>query len=71
MKILKFKIDGMSCWGCSSWVAGSLEATKWIESAKVSHKTKWAEVEYNENIIWEKDIFELIRNKGYNPVYIK
>ena len=67
MKTIKFKIEWMTCGGCSGWVEWTLKGTEWINSAEVSHETKLAKVEYDENIISEEKIFEIVKNMNYTP----
>lgn len=67
MKTYEFKIEGMTCGGCSGWVAWTLKGTNWINSAEVSHETKLAKVEYDESVISESDIFEIVKNMNYTP----
>lgn len=67
MKNIEFKIDGMSCGGCAWWMSRAFEETKWINSVDVSHETKLAKIEYDESILSENDIFEIVKNKNYIP----
>jgi len=65
MKKIEFKIEWMSCGGCSGGVTRTLTWTNWINNADVSHETKLAKVEYDENIISENDIFTIVKNMNY------
>lgn len=65
MKKIEFRIEGMTCQGCSWWVEGTVKWTKWIINASVSHETKLVKIEYDENIITKDDIFEIIKNMNY------
>jgi copper chaperone CopZ len=67
MKKIEFKIEWMTCGWCSGWVAWTLKWTNWIETAEVSHETKLAQVEFNEDIISKDDIFKIIKNMNYIP----
>lgn len=67
MKTIEFKIEGMTCGGCAWWVVWTLKWTDGINNADVSHETKLAKIEYNDNQISKNDIFEIVKNMNYTP----
>jgi len=67
MKTIEFTIEWMSCGGCAGWVVWRLQSTTGIKSAEVSHITKKAQVQYDDTIISEQDIFEIIKAMNYIP----
>lgn len=67
MKKIEFKIEWMICGGCSGWVKWTLKWANWIKNAEVSHETKLAQIEYDENIISKDEIFEIVKNMNYIP----
>jgi len=67
MKTIEFKIEWMTCGWCAGWIAGTLNGTEWIKNADVSHETKLAKVEYDENTISKDKIFTIIKEMNYIP----
>ena len=60
MKKIEFIIEKMSCGWCSGWVQWKLMSKNGIISANVSHKKKIEKIEYDESMISENDLFEIL-----------
>ena len=67
MKI-QFKITNMSCASCALVNEKSLLKTKGVLSAKIDFASGLAAVEFNEKIIGQKHIKEIITNNGYGVI---
>lgn len=61
-----FKISGMHCASCALNNEKALAKTKGMISANVNYATKKAMVEYDENILTEKDVKDVIKKNGYD-----
>ncbi|MFP4457339.1 MAG: cation transporter [Clostridia bacterium] len=67
MKEVTIRVDDMHCAACSSRVEKVLNQTEGVTSANVNLATLKAKVKYNEEIVNEKDLFEVIEKAGYTP----
>ena len=61
----KFKISGMHCTSCAMNIDGELEDTKGIKQANTNYAKSQTEVEFDENIITDKQIISIIEKTGY------
>ena len=68
MKEKTFKINGMSCASCAASLEKGLSKVKGVRNASVNFASKTARVIYDEKKASEKDLFDLVKNKGYTPV---
>ena len=66
--IIQFKITNMTCESCVKINEMSLMDTAGVKSVKVDLKTGVAAIEYDETIISEKKIKEIVTNNGYGVV---
>lgn len=64
-KKIVFEITGMHCASCSAIITRALEKTQGILSANVNLSTQKATVEYEELLLDENKIINVIKNKGY------
>ena len=67
MKI-QFKITNMSCASCALVNEKSLLKTKGVLSAKIDFASGLTAVEFNEKIVGQKHIKEIITNNGYGVI---
>lgn len=65
----EFDITGMTCAACSNRIEKVLNKTDGVSSAAVNLTTENATVEYNSNVVSEKNLIDRIGNLGYgaNP----
>ena len=61
---LEFKINGMTCGGCSGRVKGVLEMNLNVESAEISHETNSGVVKTNGQISAE-ELVKIIEQTGF------
>jgi len=61
-----YNISGMHCASCSTLINRALNKTEGVVSANVNLTTNKAFVEYDENIINDKEIIKVIQKKGYD-----
>ena len=65
MKVIKLKIEGMHCTGCSSRLEKVLNNTDGVESATVSFEKKQAIITYNESQTDIEQIKQIIQDTGF------
>ncbi len=65
MKTVAYKVSGMHCMGCVGSVKRVLERQAGIERAEVSLELGKAEVVFDDALINDDKIVELIKNLGY------
>jgi len=63
-----FKIEGMTCASCAIGIESSLKKTKGVKKATVNFANKFAQVDYDENEVNQKELFDVVTKKGYNPL---
>ena len=68
MKKVKFKIKGMTCSSCSTFVEKQIEELDGIRSKKINHVTDNAKIEFDENTISEQEIISKINEGHYKVV---
>ena len=61
---LNFKIEGMTCGGCSGRVKGVLESNSNVESADISHESNAGTVVTNGQITSE-ELVKIIEQTGF------
>ncbi|MBP6044641.1 MAG: heavy-metal-associated domain-containing protein [Microgenomates group bacterium] len=66
MRTQRFKIDGMHCSSCAMNIDGELEDTKGVKESKTSYAKMITEVVYDESLISDKKIIEIVKNIGYS-----
>ncbi len=62
---VKLTVTGMKCGGCENTIKEALTGKKGIVSVDTSHGDDWVEVEYDETVIEEDDVIELIEAAGF------
>lgn len=67
----EFKISGMTCAACSTRIERVLNRTEGVDSANVNLVTEKAAVDFNGNDIDINEIFEKVKNLGYEPIAIE
>lgn len=65
MKNLTLNIKGMHCPSCEILIKDSLEETDGIKKAEVSNEKGMAEITFDEKLIDEKKIKDIIKKEGY------
>ncbi len=63
-----FKINGMSCASCAVGIESGLNKTKGVKKAVVNFANKSAQVDYNDDEISQKDLFDVVIKNGYSPL---
>ena len=66
MKKENFKIQGMHCASCVGTIEKALLKTVGVHSASVNFATESALVEFDENIISEKNLAKTVDSIGYH-----
>ena len=65
IKVLKLKINGMSCVNCVNAIKKSLDANSKILKTKINLSTEIASIEYDEDVIKIHQIISIITDIGY------
>jgi len=65
MTELHFSIEGMTCGGCSSGLAGLLEKAPGVSKVAISHETKSGDVVIDPAITNRDAIASVIEKAGY------
>ncbi|MHA1126410.1 MAG: heavy-metal-associated domain-containing protein [Candidatus Heimdallarchaeota archaeon] len=60
-----FRVNGMSCGGCSASIGRALSRLDGIEKAEADHEKGTADVSFDEKKISKDKIIETIENLGY------
>lgn len=68
MEKIKIDIEGMTCVSCAVSIEKNLKKIEGVENASVNFSTKTAEVEFNDKLTNEKELFDVITNQGYTPI---
>ncbi|BEP29958.1 heavy metal translocating P-type ATPase [Helicovermis profundi] len=63
----EYLIDGMTCSSCSATVEKVTSKLEGVNSSVVNLTTKKITIEFDENLVSQKDIFEKIEKAGYEP----
>ncbi|GEP85508.1 putative copper-transporting P-type ATPase [Staphylococcus piscifermentans] len=71
MEKAEFKISGMTCAACSARIERVLNRTEGVESANVNLVTEKAAVDFDNQDIDLNEIFEKVKNLGYEPIAIE
>lgn len=67
MKDITIRIPDMHCAACSSRVEKVLRETTGVNQANVNLATLNARVMYDDSIVSDEDLFEVIKKAGYTP----
>lgn len=67
MKKEQYIVKGMTCSACSATVQNNVSKKQGVTSCNVNLLSEKMEVEYDERVISEKDIFDLVKSLGYKP----
>lgn len=65
MKKLKLKITGMHCTSCAMSIDFDLEDLNGVKNATTNYAKQECEVEFDENLVSEKEILEQVAKTGY------
>ena len=68
MTDLKLSIEGMSCGGCSSRLAGLLEKAPGISAINISHDDDSGEMSIDEAVISKDQVVAIIEKAGFDVV---
>ncbi len=60
-----FKIEGMHCASCAMNIDGELEDTAGVKDVRTNYAKALTEVEYDEDLINNNKIIEVIKKAGY------
>ena len=63
-----FKIEGMHCASCAMKIDGELEDTAGVKDVRTNYAKQLTEVEYDESLIDEGKVAEVIKKAGYSVV---
>ena len=63
---VEYKIDGMTCGGCTAKVQGALTKIDGVKVEKVCHESNSAVVAFDPKKIKDKDVVAAINNTGFN-----
>ncbi len=66
MKKLTLKIDGMNCDGCAERITTVLEKEPGVRQAQVSFSEGVGDIAYNDHVVREDRIFEVINKAGFS-----
>lgn len=67
MKKEQYIIKGMTCSACSATVQNNVSKKLGINECHVNLLSEKMDVEYDEKVITEKEIFDLVKSLGYKP----
>lgn len=70
-KTIDFKVEGMSCSACVNTVEKKLNSLEGVLQANVNIANDKAHVVFDTNMIDESNIYEAVKNVGYEPVILK
>ena len=62
---VKLTVTGMKCGGCENTIKEALTGKQGIVSIDTSHGDDWVAVEFDETVLEEDDVIELIENAGF------
>ncbi|HIL77745.1 MAG: heavy-metal-associated domain-containing protein [Methyloprofundus sp.] len=65
---VKLTVTGMKCGGCENTVKKALTGKEAIVSVDASHADDWVEIEYDETVIDEDAVIEVIEGAGFTVV---
>ncbi|RIN78718.1 heavy metal translocating P-type ATPase [Staphylococcus simulans] len=71
MEKAEFKISGMTCAACSSRIERVLSRTEGIDQANVNLVTEKASVEFDHDHVDMDEIFEKVKQLGYEPIALE
>ncbi len=63
-----FGVEGMTCMGCVGSLQGRLMSEPGIKLANISLAENSAEVQYDEAVIDEARILDIVRETGFEPL---
>lgn len=66
MKSQKFNVTGMTCSACSSRIEKNINKTEGIQEANVNLLSNSMMIQYDDSIISEKDIIQVVQDTGYD-----
>ena len=67
MKHEKYIIKGMTCSACSATVQNNVSKKQGVAKCNVNLLNELMDIEFDEKVISEKEIFDLIKSLGYKP----
>ena len=62
---VELTVTGMKCGGCENTIKQALTGKDGIISVDTSHGDNWVAVEYDEAVLEEDDVIELIEDAGF------
>ncbi|KAK7358629.1 hypothetical protein VNO77_00567 [Canavalia gladiata] len=69
-RVLRIRIQGMTCTSCSSTVESALQSIQGVVKAQVALATEEAEVHYTPNVVSYNQILEAIEDTGFEATLI-
>lgn len=63
---VELTVTGMKCGGCENTIKEALAGKDGIISVDTRHSGDWVKVEYDEAVIEEDDVIELVENAGFS-----
>ena len=70
MKKEQYIIKGMTCSACSATVQNNVSKKNGVTSCSVNLLNEKMDIEFNEKITNENEIFDLVKSLGYKPYHI-
>jgi mercuric ion transport protein len=65
LESISFDVEGMTCTGCESSVAKSLENLEGVAQANASHERGKATVSFDKSMVTVREMEEAIESRGY------
>jgi len=65
MKTIKFKVEWMTCAGCSASINAKLWNTSWVEKVDACHQSKIVEVNFDSSKINKEEILNVVENINF------
>ena len=62
---VKLTVTGMKCGGCENTIKQALTSKDGVLSVDASHADNWVEVEFDETVLEEDDVIEIIEEAGF------
>ena len=60
-----YLVEGMSCSACASLIEKTVDKTNGVKSCRVLFMKKTLEVDFDSEILTEKDLFNVVKSIGY------
>ena len=68
MRKIKINIEGMTCTSCAANIEKSLKKENGVKNVSVNFATRTAEITFEDKLINEKRLFNIVSKMGYTPI---